>query len=93
MSAAYYASLNAARAALSEHHRHARTHGGRATSSASSSWTGRLDQRRAGEAAPLQKQREAADYEAVRPSPEDAAAAVAAAERFVAAVQALLTDG
>jgi len=41
----------------------------------------------------VQKQREAADYEAVRPSEHEATAAVQTAERFVAAVRAMLADG
>jgi hypothetical protein len=39
-----------------------------------------------------QRTREAADYEAVRPSEHEAAAAVQTAERFVAAVQAMLAN-
>lgn len=91
LSAAYYAALNAARAALSERDRYARTHGG--------TWhlfrdefvsTGAFDAQLAAAAAALQKQREAADYEAARPSEGDAAAALETAERFVGAVQAML---
>ncbi len=54
---------------------------------------GLFDPQHASAAAAVQKQREAADYEAVRPSEHEAAAAVQTAERFVAAVQAMLANG
>ncbi|MBA2766460.1 MAG: hypothetical protein H0U33_05740 [Solirubrobacterales bacterium] len=93
VSLAYYADINAARAALSERDAYARTHGG--------TWhlfreefvtSGHFDPQLASAAAAVQKQREAADYEAVRPSEHEAAAAVQTAERFVAAIQAMLAN-
>lgn len=88
---AYYAMLNAARAALSERDRNARTHRG--------TWhllheefvaTGQLDEALVNEAQRVQSTREAADYDAEQISPEDAEAAVAHARRFVAAIEDLI---
>lgn len=88
VSAAYYAMLYAARAALSERGRHARTHGG--------TWqlfheelvsTGAFDPRLARAAARQQEAREQADYEAAVSSPESALAALELAERFLSAVR------
>ena len=93
VSLAYYAAIYAARGALSERDRYAKTHRG--------TWhlfreefvrTGPFDPKLAGAAASLQRQREEADYDAVRPSEHEAAAAVQTAERFVAAVQAMLAN-
>jgi uncharacterized protein (UPF0332 family) len=93
VSLAYYAVIYAARGALSERDSYAKTHRG--------TWhlfrekfvnTGLFDPELAGAAASLQRQREEADYDAARPSEDEAAAALDTAERFVAAVQALLTD-
>lgn len=64
-----------------------------ASSARSSSRQDAFDRKLAGAAASLQRQREAADYDAARPSESDAAAALDIAERFVGAVQAMLTDG
>jgi uncharacterized protein (UPF0332 family) len=94
VSLAYYAAIYAARGALSERDRYAKTHKG--------TWhlfseefvtAGPFDRKLAGAAASLQRQREAADYDAARLSESDAAAALDIAERFVGAVQAMLTDG
>jgi uncharacterized protein (UPF0332 family) len=91
ISAAYYAMLYAARAALSEQDQYAKTHGG--------TWhlfhdafvaPGMFDEELYGLAAGRQRLREAADYDAATPSPEDARAIVRDAERFVAAVEAML---
>lgn len=92
VSLAYYAAIYAARGALSERDRYAKTHGG--------TWhlfseefvkAGPFDARLARAAASLQEQRERADYDAVRPSEEEAAAALETAERFVEAVRAMVT--
>ena len=86
---AYYACLYAARAALSEAGRYAKTHAGTWTLfSEQFVRTGRFDGDLAAEARRLQRLREGADYEAVAVAPEEARAAVDAAERFVAAVRA-----
>ena len=91
VSAAYYAMLYAARAALSEQDRYAKTHRG--------VWhlvqetlvsPGKLDPRLVSEARAKQELREAADYDALLVSAEEAEAAVATARGFVAAVEALL---
>ena len=91
LSVAYYAMLNAARAALSEENENARTHRG--------TWMlfrerfvvpGRFDEQLFRRARQMQEAREAADYRAVSPSSEAAREAVADAERFVAAVSQLL---
>lgn len=92
-SSAYYAMLYAARAALSEEDRHARTHRG--------TWhlfreefvlPGRFDEALLEAAQEAQELREEGDYAAKPPSSEDAAEAVDHAERFVATVAALLGD-
>jgi uncharacterized protein (UPF0332 family)/predicted nucleotidyltransferase len=90
----YYASLYAARAALSERDLHAKTHSG--------TWTlfrrefvqsGEFDAKLTKAAANgLRKLRESADYAAAAITPEQAKEALAIAERFVAAVEELL-DG
>lgn len=91
MSSAYYAVLYAARAALSEEDRYAKTHRG--------VWklfgeafvnSGRFDPDLAAAARQMQDIRESADYEAQEPSGEDAVAVMADAERFLAAVEKLL---
>lgn len=93
LSAAYYAALYAARAALSEHDVQARTHRG--------AWhefrqrfvsSGPIDAELATDMQRLQAEREQADYDAAEIPLEDAKAAVAAAERFIAAVAAALGD-
>lgn len=92
VSAAYYAMLYAARAALSEHDEHARRHGG--------TWnlffrrfvtTGAFDQDLHGFAQRAQKSREGADYEAITPEPAEARSHVEGAESFVAAVERMLS--
>jgi uncharacterized protein (UPF0332 family) len=90
-SAAYYAMLYAARAALSEEDAHAKTHRGvwhlvqeRLVS------TGKLDPRVLADARKRQERREAADYDAVLLTVEEAEEAVAAAERFVSAIEGQL---
>jgi uncharacterized protein (UPF0332 family) len=91
VSSAYYAVLYAARAALSEEDRYAKTHRG--------VWAlfgevfvspGRFDSGLAAAARQMQDVREGADYEAQEPSAEEAAAVIADAERFVEAVETLL---
>ena len=92
-SLAYYGLLYAARAALSEEDRRAKTHRG--------TWdlywqtfvaTGRFDQTLAVEAREVQGLRELSDYEARRPSMEEAARVMSLAERFVDAVGELIGD-
>lgn len=89
--AAYYASLNASRAALSEEDRFARTRRG--------NWhlfrelfvlTGRMDAGLASHAEGLHELRIDADYNAKPPTAEQAREAVEAAEQLVAAVAELL---
>lgn len=93
VSGAYYAMLYAARAALSEAERHAKTHRG--------TWrlfeetfvaTERLDRDLFVEVRQIQPVREEADYDARSVSLEEAGAVVGVAERFVAAVADLLGD-
>lgn len=91
ISAAYYAVLYAARAALSESDRYAKTHGG--------AWhlfyeqfvaPGRFDSDLYRAASRMQAQREAVDYDAFAPPERTARELVEVAERFVAAVRELL---
>lgn len=91
VSDAYYAILYAARAALSERDRTAKTHRG--------TWSlfheefvasGEIDAELARAARATQEPREGVDYAAARVSPEEAARIVDVAERFVAAVTALI---
>lgn len=91
VSVAYYAMLNAARAALSEDDEHARTHGG--------TWhlfhrlyvaTDAFDQGLYSLAQRAQKAREQGDYEAVTPPEEDAKRYVEGAADFIAAVEGML---
>jgi uncharacterized protein (UPF0332 family) len=90
-SSAYYAMLYAARAALSEEDENARTHGG--------TWglfhrefvvRGHFDEELFKQAHATQEIRELSDYEAEAPPTERAGEIVALAERFVAAVEAML---
>ena len=91
VSAAYYAMLYAARAALSEGDEHARTHRGTwnlfreryVMTDAFDDGLYRLSQH-------AQTAREGADYEAVTPSEEDAKRYVDGAADFVAAVERML---
>jgi uncharacterized protein (UPF0332 family) len=91
VSVAYYAMLNAARAALSEHGEFAKTHGG--------TWslfserfvaTGAFDADLHRLAARAQEARQQGDYEAKPLSPELARELLDAAERFIAAVEHML---
>jgi uncharacterized protein (UPF0332 family) len=92
ISAAYYAMLYAARAALSEEDRYAKTHKG--------TWdlfeqtfvaVGRFDALRLREARQIQRDREGVDYDARAVSTEEAEAILARAERFVANIAALFS--
>jgi uncharacterized protein (UPF0332 family) len=91
VSAAYYAMLNAARAALSERGEYAKTHGG--------TWTlfskvfvasGEFDRELSGLAGRVKEARERGDYDAAPPSPEEAADFLSGAADFVAAIERLL---
>jgi uncharacterized protein (UPF0332 family) len=91
VSAAYYAMLYAARAALSEHEEYARRHGG--------TWnlfrqryviTDAFDQNLFSLAHRAQEAREGADYEAITPDLDEAKGLVAGAVEFVAAVEHML---
>jgi uncharacterized protein (UPF0332 family) len=90
VSAAYYAMLYAARAALSEEERNARTHSG--------TWrlfretfvdAGRFESQLAAAAQATQALREGADYDARRVSGDETERVCALAERFVSAVDDL----
>jgi uncharacterized protein (UPF0332 family) len=92
LSAAYYAMLYAARAALSERDLTARTHRG--------VWhelrrafveTGELDPELAAAVQKIQPEREQADYDAWFAPESDATNAVSLAQRFIAAVEDLST--
>jgi uncharacterized protein (UPF0332 family) len=89
-SLAYYAMLYAARAALSEEDRNARTHSG--------TWllfretfvdTSRFEDELTGAAQETQRLREGADYDALRVSAEEGERVCVLAERFVSAVDDL----
>jgi uncharacterized protein (UPF0332 family) len=91
VSAAYYAMLYAARAALSERDEYARTHGG--------TWhlfyeryvtNGAFDQHLHALAQRAQDAREKGDYEAITPSRADAEAFVTGAAEYIAAVEHML---
>jgi uncharacterized protein (UPF0332 family) len=91
VSAAYYAMLYAARAALSEDDEHARTHGG--------TWnlfrsryvvTDAFDQQLFARAHSAQSTREQSDYEAIMPESDRAEAVVADAAEFIAAIERML---
>lgn len=91
VSLAYYAMLYAARAALSEENRYAKTHRGTwdlfwQTFAASD----RFDTQLAGEARETQELRQLADYEARRPPMAEATRVLDLAERFVNAVAELV---
>jgi uncharacterized protein (UPF0332 family) len=90
VSAAYYAMLYAARAALSEHEEYARRHGG--------TWglfhkrfvaTGAFDQDLHSLAQQAQEAREGGDYEAITPDPEAAKRYVEGAAEFIAEIEAM----
>jgi len=94
VNAAYYAMLNAARAALSERGEHSKTHTGTWTLfSATFVATGEFDQGLSALARRAKDAREKGDYEAAPPSAEEAAEFVDGAERFLAAVEAMLGTG
>jgi uncharacterized protein (UPF0332 family) len=87
----YYAILYAARAALSERERNAKTHRG--------TWSlfheeyvagGAFDANLAGEARATQEPREGVDYAAARISLEEAGRIIDVAERFVSAIESLI---
>jgi uncharacterized protein (UPF0332 family) len=91
VSAAYYAMLYAARAALSESDEYARTHGG--------TWhlfheryvtTGAFDQHLHAMAQGAQRTREQGDYEAITPDRSEAERIVAGAADYIAAVEHML---
>lgn len=93
VSLAYYAMLNAARAALSEEDLYAKTHSGtwllfRQTFVESE----RFDAELATDAEKTQGLRLGADYEARQVSVEEAESVVELADRFVAAIEALYAD-
>lgn len=88
VSVAYYAMLNAARAALSEDDEHSRTHRG--------TWhlfhdryvaTGAFDEGLHSLATSAQRTRERGDYEAITPDPAEAEKVVEGASDFVDAVE------
>jgi uncharacterized protein (UPF0332 family) len=91
VSAAYYAMLYAARAALSERDEYARTHGG--------TWhlfheryvtTGAFDQHLHAMAQGAQRTREEGDYEAITPDRGEAERIVAGAADYLAAIEHML---
>ena len=91
VSAAYYAMLYAARAALSERDEYARTHGG--------TWhlfheryvtTGAFDQHLHAMAHGSQRTREEGDYEAITPDRGEAERIVAGAAEYIAAIEHML---
>jgi uncharacterized protein (UPF0332 family) len=100
VSAAYYAMLNAARAALSERGEHAKTHSGTWTLfSKLFVTTGEFDPELSTLARQAKEAREKGDYEAAPPSAREAVDFVATAADFIAAVEKMLdvpeepTDG
>jgi uncharacterized protein (UPF0332 family) len=91
-SSAYYAMLNAARAALSEQDEYAKTHAGTWTLfSAAYVASGDFDQGLSALARRAKSAREKGDYEAAPPTAEEATEYVEGAARFIAAIEALLT--
>jgi len=91
---AYYAMLNAARAALSERGEHAKTHSGTWTLfSATFVATGEFDQSLSALARQAKEAREKSDYEAAPPSAEEAAELLQAATDFLAAIEDMLDGG
>lgn len=91
VNAAYYAMLNAARAALSERGEHAKTHSGTWTLfSATFVATDEFDRNLSVLARKAKDAREKGDYEAAPPSAREAAEFVAGAADFIAAVEKML---
>lgn len=88
---AYYAMLNAARAALSERGENAKTHSGTWTLfSAAFVATGEFDNELSALARQAKEARERGDYDAAPADPKEAADYVDGAAKFVAAVERLL---
>lgn len=88
--AAYYAMLNAARAALSEENLYAKTHRGVWTQfSATFVKTGRLDAQLATRAEKAREAREEADYGVGGANAAEAETMIAHAEAFITAVEGL----
>lgn len=92
LSAAYYAMLYGARAALSEQDSSARTHKG--------TWhefrsafveSGKIDAELAAEVQKIQPEREQADYDGWSAPAEEAQRAIEPADRFLTSVEALLS--
>lgn len=91
VSTAYYAMLNAARAALSERDEYAKTHSGTWTLfSKIFVATGEFDQGLSALARRAKEAREQGDYEAAPPSAEEATEFVDGAGDFIAAIEKLL---
>lgn len=91
MSAAYYAMFYAARAALSEHDRNAKTHRGVWSLFAETFVVPkRFEERLLGEARRIQRLREGGDYDARKVSTAEADAALQHAGDFVRAIEELL---
>jgi uncharacterized protein (UPF0332 family) len=92
VSTAYYAILNAARAALSEREEYAKTHSGTWTLfSKVFVATGEFDRELSSLAGRVKEARERGDYDAAPPSPAEAADFLDGAAEFVAAVELLLS--
>lgn len=90
-SSAYYAMLNAARAALSERDEHAKTHTGTWTLfSAAFVATGEFDQELSALARRAKAAREKGDYEAAPPTAEEASEYIDGAAEFLAATERLV---
>lgn len=90
---AYYAMLNAARAALSERGEYAKTHSGTWTLfSATFVANEEFDQGLSSLARRAKEARQRGDYEATPPSAEEAAEFVEGATDFIEAVEAMLSD-
>jgi uncharacterized protein (UPF0332 family) len=91
LSTAYYATLYAARAALSEEERNAKTHRGTwAAFSEVFVAPGRFDRGLAAQARRIQTDREAVDYDARDVTAAEAEAALEHADRFIAEIERVL---
>lgn len=88
VSSAYYAMFYAARAALSERDSYAKTHKG--TWQLFAEQFGDFDAELLADARKTQPQRERADYRAWVPSAQERDAVIEVAERFLAAIEALI---
>ena len=92
-SAAYYAMLYAARAALSERDQYAKTHSGVwALFGQEFVAAGQFERDLAAKARAAQEVRELGDYEATPPSRAEAEELIATAARFIAAVEQMLAS-